>query len=184
MNEESGMSRSEKISTAFAMGLTILMIPEAIALLFTFSDGSYAEWLGTLAAVFAVLGAAGFAVGLIRFALEDGWSLKLRIGALMQRLRSDLSARAQIFYSACALGGWVFGLSAFGGLGGVPIYNATTHQYTLNSHGDVTVVSQADYWHALALQNRLFLGLGLFFTAAAAALALSSKNSLVRLRSR
>ncbi len=182
MIEESGMSRSEKSSTALAMGLTFLMLPELMALLFTFSDGSYAEWMETLATVFAVLGAAGFAVGLIRFALEDGLTFRLRIGSLIRRLQSDLSARAQIFYSGCALGGWVFGLTAFGGLSGVPTYNTTTHQYTLNSHGNVTVVSQADYWHALALQNRLFLGLGLFFTAAAAAFAVSSRNRLVRLR--
>jgi len=40
MIEEGGTSRSEKVSTAFAMGLTFLIPLEATALLFTFSDGS------------------------------------------------------------------------------------------------------------------------------------------------
>jgi hypothetical protein len=40
MIEEGGTSRSEKVSTAVAIGLTFLMPLEAIALLFTSSDGS------------------------------------------------------------------------------------------------------------------------------------------------
>jgi hypothetical protein len=59
------------------------------------------------------------------------------------------------------------GLTAVGALGGQPGYDPATHQYSLNNHGTLTVVSRAAYLHALAAQNRLFLGVTLVFLTAA-----------------
>ena len=58
-------------------------------------------------------------------------------------------------------------LTGASGLGGQPGYDPTTHQYTLDNHGNLTVVSRAAYLHALAAQNRLFLGVTLVFLTAA-----------------
>ena len=63
------------------------------------------------------------------------------------------------------------GLAGGSELGGQPGYHPTTHQYTLNNHGSLTVVSRAAYLQALGAQNRLFLGVTLVFLTAAFAIS-------------
>jgi hypothetical protein len=59
------------------------------------------------------------------------------------------------------------GSTAMTALGGQPEYDPATHQYVLDSHGNLTLVSRAAYLHALAVQNRLFLGGALVFITVA-----------------
>jgi hypothetical protein len=59
------------------------------------------------------------------------------------------------------------GSTAITALGGQPEYDPATHKYALDSHGNLTVVSRAAYLHALAVQNRLFLGGTLVFITVA-----------------
>ena len=65
---------------------------------------------------------------------------------------------------AAAVAGWSTAASA---LGGQPEYDPATHGYALDNHGNLTPVSKAAYLHALALQNRLFLGVTLVFLTVA-----------------
>jgi hypothetical protein len=66
---------------------------------------------------------------------------------------------------AAAVAGGLTAGSALGG--GQPGHDPATHQYSLNNHGTLTVISRAAYLHALAAQNRLFLGVTLVFLTAA-----------------
>jgi hypothetical protein len=66
---------------------------------------------------------------------------------------------------AAAVAGGLTSGSTLGG--GQPGYDPATHQYSLNNHGTLTVISRAAYLHALAAQNRLFLGVTLVFLTAA-----------------
>jgi hypothetical protein len=59
------------------------------------------------------------------------------------------------------------GSTAASALGGQPEYDPTTHRYDLDNHGNLTVVSRAVYLHAVAAQNRLFIGVTLVFITAA-----------------
>ena len=59
------------------------------------------------------------------------------------------------------------GSTAASALGGQPEYEPTTHTYDLDNHGNLTVVSRAAYLHAVAAQNRLFLGVTLVFITVA-----------------
>ncbi len=70
--------------------------------------------------------------------------------------------------AAAAAAGWSTAASA---LGGQPGYDPATHRYVLNDHGNLTPVSRAAYLHALAVQNRLFLGVTLVFLTVAFGLA-------------
>jgi hypothetical protein len=63
------------------------------------------------------------------------------------------------------------GSTAITALGGQPEYDPATHKYVLDSHGNLTLVSRAAYLHALAVQNRLFLGLTLVFITVAFVIA-------------
>jgi hypothetical protein len=66
--------------------------------------------------------------------------------------------------AAAAAASWSTAASA---LGGQPGYDPATHRYVLNDHGNLTPVSTAAYLHALAAQNRLFLGVTLVFLTVA-----------------
>lgn len=59
------------------------------------------------------------------------------------------------------------GSTAAGALGGQPGYDPATHRYVLDNHGSLIPVSKAAYLHALAVQNRLFLGVTLVFITVA-----------------
>jgi hypothetical protein len=63
------------------------------------------------------------------------------------------------------------GATAASALGGQPEYDPTTHTYDLDNHGSLIVVSRAAYLHAVAAQNRLFLGVTLVFLTIACCVA-------------
>ena len=63
------------------------------------------------------------------------------------------------------------GATAASALGGQPEYDPTTHTYDLDNHGNLIVVSRAAYLHAVAAQNRLFLGVTLVFLTVACCVA-------------
>lgn len=61
-------------------------------------------------------------------------------------------------------------LSGFGPLQGQPGYDPAKHRYFYNDHGTLIPATRAGYLHAVAAQNRLFLGVTLVFTTAALAI--------------
>jgi hypothetical protein len=77
----------------------------------------------------------------------------------------------RVLVAAAAAAAVAGGSTAITALGGQPEYDPATHRYVLNSHGNLTVVSRAAYLHALALQNRLFLGGTLVFITVAFCIA-------------
>jgi hypothetical protein len=79
---------------------------------------------------------------------------------------SFVARPGRVLVAVCFVLGVAGFFSAFqGGLSGQPAYDALHHQYTLDNHGVITVVSRATYLHAEALLNRLFLGGALVFTS-------------------
>jgi hypothetical protein len=70
---------------------------------------------------------------------------------------------------ACA--GWLIAVIAmlFGALTGVP--EVIDGRYALNSHGTITVVTEAEYRQALLRENRISSGIAMALQAGAAALA-------------
>jgi hypothetical protein len=77
----------------------------------------------------------------------------------------------RVLVAAAAAAAVAGGSTAITALGGQPEYDPATHRYVLNSHGNLTAVSRAAYLHALALQNRLFLGGTLVFITVAFCIA-------------
>src|ERR1700722_9775858 len=81
---------------------------------------------------------------------------------------SAIPRGAQVLVALAIAAAVVEGFTATGSLaGGQPGYDPATHQYSLNNHGTLTVISRAAYLHALAAQNRLFLSGALVFLTAA-----------------
>ena len=78
---------------------------------------------------------------------------------------------ARVVLPVVFLGAWLIGLTAIGGLRGQPEIDPTTGRYVENDHGRLLPVSRADYLHAVAVQNRLFLSVALVFTSIATAVA-------------
>jgi hypothetical protein len=104
-----------------------------------------------------------------------GWSVWLQTAA---RRRPDaarspaewlktIPRAGQVLVALAATAAVAGGLTAAGGLGGQPQYDPATHQYSLNNHGKLTVVSRAAYLDAVAAQNRFFLSVTLIFLTAA-----------------
>lgn len=74
---------------------------------------------------------------------------------------------------AVFVGCWISGMLVFGShdLPGQPSYNAATHTYTANDHGDEIPLSESQYHSAVRAQNRLFLSVELAFMVVAVAAA-------------
>lgn len=64
--------------------------------------------------------------------------------------------------------------TAASALGGQPGYDPATHRYVLDNHGNLTPVSRAAYLHALAVQNRLVLGVTLVFITVALGITMAT----------
>lgn len=58
-------------------------------------------------------------------------------------------------------------LIAASGLPGQPEYDADSHRYVFDNHGQLIPTTHAAYLHAVAAQNRLFLGMGILFLSLA-----------------
>lgn len=78
-------------------------------------------------------------------------------------------ARVPLTLAAVAAG--VSFLTALVSLPGQPGYDPVRRRYFYDDHGTLIPATQAGYLHAVAAQNRLFLGVTLVFTSAAAAIA-------------
>lgn len=82
---------------------------------------------------------------------------------------------------AVFVGCWISGMLVFGShdLPGQPSYNAATHTYTANDHGDEIPLSKAQYDTAVRAQDRLFLSVELAFMVVAVA---ASSDEIIRRR--
>jgi hypothetical protein len=74
---------------------------------------------------------------------------------------------------AVFVGCWISGMLVFGShdLPGQPSYDAATHAYTANDHGDQIPLSKSQYDSAVRAQDRLFLSVELAFMVVAVAAA-------------
>ncbi len=71
---------------------------------------------------------------------------------------------------------WTTSLAAMTSLPGVPEYQSGLHRYVYDDHGVLMSATRAAYLHAVAVQNRLFLGAALLFTSAAVGITWSERN--------
>ncbi len=78
-------------------------------------------------------------------------------------------ARIPVILAAVAAG--VSFLTGIRSLPGQPGYDPAKHRYFYDNGGTLIPTTHAGYLHAVAAQNRLFLGVTLVFTSAAAAIA-------------
>jgi hypothetical protein len=71
---------------------------------------------------------------------------------------------------------FVTSLAAMLSLPGQPEYEPSSRRYVYNDHGVLIPATRAAYLHAVAVQNRLFLGAALVFTSVAAAVTWQERN--------
>jgi hypothetical protein len=71
---------------------------------------------------------------------------------------------------------FVTSLAAMLSLPGQPEYEPSSRRYVYNDHGVLIPATRAAYLHAVAVQNRLFLGAALVFTTVAAAVTWQERN--------
>jgi hypothetical protein len=168
-----------------AMGVGSLSLICVIPLwLLTFLPGSHsigsAEFVPFVILIFPL-----WFWAIITMNSRSGWS---GFAAASWRRRRKFSWRSALgelprWARGTALGlaivGWLGIVTSFSGLSGQPSYDPTRRRYELDDHGSITVVSKGAYVHAVALQNRLFLGAAIAFTAVAVAVA---ANEWVRRR--
>jgi hypothetical protein len=67
-------------------------------------------------------------------------------------------------------------VTAMPSLTGQPEYDKPKHRYFYNDHGTLIPATRTGYLHAVAAQNRLFLGVALVFLAAAVAITWDERN--------
>jgi hypothetical protein len=71
---------------------------------------------------------------------------------------------------------FVTSLAAVVSLPGQPEYEPSSRRYVYNDHGKLIPATRAAYLHAVAVQNRLFLGAALVFTSFAVAITWQERN--------
>ncbi len=113
-----------------------------------------------------------------------GWAVfvtnVLRRPAGSRRPPADLlkevprGARVPLIAAGVAAG--VSFLTGIGSLPGQPGYDPAKHRYFYDDGGTLIPATHAGYLHAVAAQNRLFLGVTLVFTLAAAAIAWGERS--------
>ena len=74
---------------------------------------------------------------------------------------------------AAAATSFVIGMA---GLPGQPGYDPSTHRYSYDDHGTLIPATRAGYLHAVAAQDRLFLGGAMLFTTVAAAVTYQERK--------
>jgi hypothetical protein len=71
---------------------------------------------------------------------------------------------------------FVTSLAAMLSLPGQPEYEPGSRRYVYDNHGELIPATRAAYLHAVAVQNRLFLGAALVFTSVAVAITWQERN--------
>jgi hypothetical protein len=77
---------------------------------------------------------------------------------------------------------WATSLAAMTSLPGQPEYEPRLRRYVYDDQGVLVPASRAAYLHAVAVQNRLFLGAALVFTSVAVAITWGERNRRRRAR--
>jgi hypothetical protein len=111
-----------------------------------------------------------------------GWSLFVlpRYKVPRRRHPADmlqaLPRRAQVLVAAAVPAAAVSFLSGLSGLQGQPEYDPRSGRYFYDDHGVLIPTTRASYMHAVAAQNRIFLGVALVFTSYAAAVTYGKRS--------
>ena len=90
--------------------------------------------------------------------------------------RKELPPAARIPITVIFVGVAVTFLLTMPSLPGQPEYQPTTHRYVYDEHGVLIPATRSAWLHAVAAQNRLFLGVVLLFTSVAAAVTWAERN--------
>lgn len=83
-------------------------------------------------------------------------------------------ARALIAVAGAAAGASF--VTAMAALPGQPGYDPSSHRYSYDDHGTLIPATRAGYLHAVAVQDRLFLGGAMLFTSIAAAVTYQERK--------
>lgn len=112
-----------------------------------------------------------------------GWSVFVRSARRPQRGRRQVTGLLNEFPRRwrTALGMivtavFVTSLAAMVSLPGQPEYEPSSRRYVYDNHGVLIPATRAAYVHAVAVQNRLFLGAALAFTSFAVAITWQERN--------
>lgn len=132
-------------------------------------------------AVFPLFGWAVFVVGSRRRAEPDRpspagprrWDPRWRSAA---DWRDYIPRAARVPVTVIFVAVWVTSLATMSSLPGQPEYEPASHRYVYDDHGVLVPTTRAAWLHAVAAQNRLFLGVALTFTSIAAAITWAERS--------
>lgn len=112
-----------------------------------------------------------------------GWSVFVRLARRPERdrrqatgLQNEFPRRWRLMFGLIVTAVFVTSLAAMSSLPGQPEYEPGSRRYVYDNHGVLIPATRAAYLHAVAVQNRLFLGAALVFTSVAAAVAWRERN--------
>ena len=88
-------------------------------------------------------------------------------GPRRTNLLAAFPRRARIPLGAAFVAVWATSLDAMSALPGQPGYDPKRHRYFYDEHGVIVPATRDAYLHAVAVQNRLFLGVAMVFTSIA-----------------
>jgi len=112
-----------------------------------------------------------------------GWSVFVRSSRRPERdrrqaagLLTEFPGRWRVALGIIITAVFATSLAAMLSLPGQPEYEPNSRRYVYDNHGELIPATRAAYLHAIAVQNRLFLGAALVFTSVAAAITWQERS--------
>jgi len=112
-----------------------------------------------------------------------GWSVFVRSSRRPERdrrqaagLLTEFPGRWRVALGIIITAVFATSLAAMLSLPGQPEYEPNSRRYVYDNHGELIPATRAAYLHAIAVQNRLFLGAALVFTSVAAAITWQERH--------
>jgi hypothetical protein len=142
-----------------------------------------ASWVLTFTSWTQFMFPAYFVPFLCLAILLSGWSmfvLRSAPGQKRGRRLVDMLKRVPrgwlIAFGILAIAVWITTLGAIFSLPGQPEREPGSQRYAYDAHGVLIPVTRAEYLHAVAVQNRLFLGIALVFAMGTALISWQERN--------
>jgi len=112
-----------------------------------------------------------------------GWSVFVRSSRRPERARrqatgllNEFPRRWRLLLGLIVTAVFVTSLAAMASLPGQPEYEPNSRRYVYDNHGELIPATRTAYLHAIAVQNRLFLGAALVFTSVAMAITWQERS--------